>query len=226
MIVMSFMARKLLDKMKSYTNRLEYNIIDVERFAHTYLLATMEGWWKKKIKKSGTIYNSHEWFLPRFGSADWSEFHAYVKQIPPQKLVFELIWDDNLEQVYHYLCGNVLLCDFGVEEFRRITVIAIHPVYDVQEAVKKAKDSCRDIITTSYILGILERKEQAEQTALDRMLKKIEDSQKRVIKVNLRRATSLETTLMKAQFMEIRRERDLDRLLAQVLKERFKHAST
>lgn len=230
MIVMSTAARALLNKMKSYCSNLCYEVTDVELYAHTYKLDTLESWWKGRISDGEAIYNSHEWFLPKFGSEAWPKFYAYVNKKTPKKVMFELIWDDNLEQMYHYLCGNVLLCDFGIEEFRRITVIAIYPLRDVQDAVNAAKNSCRDVITTPYILSILERKEQAKEIESERTQKKIIESQRGVININTRRVTPLEATLMKAQLMEIRKERDMDRLLAQVLsemlKEKFKHAIT
>jgi hypothetical protein len=228
MIVMSTAARTLLNAMKRHSNKLTYDACDIEWYAHTYLVSSLESWWKSKIREGAAIYNSHEWFLPVFGSTDWRDFNRYISKLTPKQIMFELTWDDNLKHVYHYLCGSVLLCDFGIEEFRRITVLAIHPLRKIQEAVEKAKPTSRGPISTPYILGILEREEQAKQVKSDRTQKKIVASQKGMVRTNVKRATSLEATLMKAQFVEIKKEWDLERVLGQIakgmLKERFKHA--
>lgn len=222
MIVMSTAARVLLNKMKTYSNRLEYDICDVEWYAHTYLVSTLEGWWKSRIRNGVEVLNGHKWFLPTPGTTNWRGFMKYIGKIPPRKIMFELTWDDNLKQVYHYLCGSVLLCDFGVEEFRRITVLAIHPLRKVQEAVDKARVTSRGPIGIPYILGILEREEQAKQIKSDRTQKKIVASQKGMEKVAVRRATSLEATLMKAEFMEVRMIRDLERALEEYMNNTLK----
>jgi hypothetical protein len=223
---MSTAARVLLDAMKRYSNKLEYDVCDVEWYAHTYLVSTLENWWKSKIRSGAGISNSHDWFLPEPGSMNWRNFSTYVSKSQQRKIIFELTWDDNLKQVYHYLCGKVLLADFGVEEFRRITVLAIYPLLKVQKAVAMAKSSSRGPISTPYILSILERGEQAKQTQSDRIQEKIEASKKSMIKRKIRRASTLEATLMKAQFGEVKMCIDMDVAMEKKKKELYRYAIT
>ena len=225
MIVMSVAGRTLLNAMKRYSSNVCYDACDVEWYAHTHLLSSLEGWWKNKIHKDKAIHNSHEWFLPVLGSMEWRDFNKYICKIPPKQIIFELTWDDNLKHVYHYLCGNVLVADFGVEEFRRITVLAIYPLLTVQKVAEAAKkSSSRGSISTSYILSILERKEQAEQIESDRTEKRIEDSQKGMVKLKIKRISTLEATLMKAQFGEVKACIDMDVIMGKKKKEMYKHA--
>jgi len=224
MIVMSVAGRTLLNAMKRRSNKLTYDACDVEWYAHTHLLSSLEGWWKNKTREDKTIYNSHEWFLPALGSMEWRDFNKYISKIPPKQSIFELTWDDNLKHVYHYLCKNVLLADFGVEEFRRITVLAIHPLIKVQRVAERAKSTARGSVSTSYILSILERGDQAEQIESDRIQKKIEDSQRGMIKRKIRCVSALEATLMKAQFIEIKTGIDMNAAMEKKKKELYKHA--
>lgn len=226
MIVMSTAGRALLNKMKSYSNNLTYNATDVEWYAHTHLLSSLESWWKRRIHDDEAVINSHEWFLPKLGSMKWRDFNKYISKITPKNIVFELTWDDNLEHVYHYLCGKVLLADFGVEEFRRITVLAIHPLRNVQKAVETAKSSSRGPVSVPYILGILEREEQAKQIKSDRTQKKIVASQKGMVRVKIKSVSALEATLMKAQFVEVKLCIDMGVAMEKKKKEMYKHAIT
>ena len=215
MRVMSKSAAALLDKMKEYTKKytnspLEYDIIDIEWFAHRYKLSLIEGWWQEILSKKGvTPVAKHTWWLPN--PEINKGFRKWVDKLKHGKYEFE--WTEELKQIYCYLC-SVLTSDFNLDEFKRIIQVGNkYTLKQIQKAVKTATEA-KPVWSVAYLLAILDAEVQSKNVRAERITQKIDASQSEGIK--LKAASRIDALLMRVSFTEIQNGQNLDHKMEEV----------
>lgn len=211
MIVMSKQARALLSKIQGHCPTVEYEITDIEWYAHSFTSSLLNSWWKAKKKIDGSVGSTHLWYLPEIGSKDYNSLIGYVTRFGGKIKQIDLDWSNNHKQVYYYLCANVLECDFNLNELR--TILDIGSEFNIQD-VQQAADKTRGMTggsTIAYIVATLQRSKQTKDIRAQRVSEAINKSQRCLKKISSKRSTALDVTLMKMSFLDAKETQEIER---------------
>jgi len=211
MIVMSRQARVLLSKIQEQCPMVQYEVTDVEWYAHSFTISLLCSWWKVKKKIEGGVGDTHTWYLPVVGSQDYISLVGYIIRLGGKIKQANLDWSNNHRQVYHYLCANILTCDFNLNELR--TILDIGSEFNIQD-VQQAADKTRGVTggdNISYLLAVLQRNKQAKDIKAQRVSEAINLSQRCLKKISSKRSGALDVTLMKISFSDARETQEVMR---------------
>ena len=215
---MSKSARALLSKMQGYCQTVEYDMGDVEWFAHSFTISLLVSWWKRKKENEGMVGSVHTWYLPVVGSEEYRGLVAYIISKGNKIKQVDLDWTNNHKQVYHYLCANILECDFNFNEFKAI--LDIGSEFNIQE-VQQAADKTRGVpggSSIAYISATLQRNKQNKDTKVRRISEAISDSQKSFRKISTKRSSTLDVVLMKRAFVDTKETQEVARRMDEISK--------
>lgn len=222
MIVMSKQARLLLNKIQEYCPSVEYEMTDVEWYAYKYNLSVLNAWWRSRKKNEEVVGDKHVWYLPTPKSMAHKALVTYIKKFGGEKVSpLALDWTENHKQVYHYLCSNVLTCDFNINEFKLILDLGSEfNIQDVQQAAEKTKGINSGSV--QYIMATLQRDKQAKDIKAQRVCDAINKSQRSLQKISDKCSSALEVALMRVSFKDIKEIQTVEREMNVIASKRFK----
>lgn len=215
-LVMSKLARSLLTKMQGCHPEVTYEMADVEWYAHSFTMSLLGSWWKARKKIEGSMGNTHIWYLPEIGSKDYNSLVGYINKFGGKIKQVDLDWSDNHKQVYHYLCANILTCDFNLNELR--TILDIGSEFNIQD-VQQAADKTRGMPggdSIAYIVATLQRNKQTKDIKAQRILETINKSRGCIKKISSKRSSALDVALMKMSFSDARETQEIERCMNEV----------
>jgi len=211
MIVMSKQARVLLSKIQEQCPTVEYEVCDIEWYAHSFTTSLLVSWWKAKKKIEDSVGSTHVWYLPETGSKDYNSLVRFITRSGGKIKQVDLDWSDNHKQVYHYLCANVLECDFNLNELR--TILDIGSEFNIQE-VQQAADKTRGMqggSSVAYIVATLQRHKQTKDIKAHRVSEAINKSQRCLKKISSKCSSTLDVALMKMSFLDAKETQEIER---------------
>lgn len=218
MVVMSKQARVLLSKIQEQCPTVEYEMPDVEFYAHSFAISLLGSWWKAKKKIEGSMGSTHVWYLPEIGSKDYNSLVGHIIRLGGKIKQVDLDWSNNHKQVYYYLCANVLTCDFNLKELRAILDIGSEfNIQDVQQVADKTRGMTGGDSVT-YIVATLQRNKQTKDIKAQRVSEAINESQRCLKKISSKRSSALDVALMKMSFSDTRETQEVARRMNEVSK--------